>query len=459
MTVLTRRAFIAGGAGAVLHPMALPLGVTTTYAAEGADALIIVLADLHSAYRRLPGVLVAIDTVLARHRGVPTLAVINGDLFERGNTVALRSGGAADLAFLRALAGRLPVIVNLGNHETALVDDMAEVVRSLEASGAQVVTSLGDRRSGKTFAPPHRVLAQGGRRFTVAGIGTDDMATYRPPARALIEAPAPVAWAQANLPKMLAGADIPLVLSHAGVQPDRDILPLLPDGTLLVGGHDHLRFAHQTGATLYLHSGSYLSGFVAIAVESRAGRRTYRAATLEPDSATGDRETLEGIERLSRQHLTEAERRVAATLPSALPLGAAARRLVRAMARSAGADVGLINHTTLGAGFGAGPITAHDLAAFIRFDGTLFRGDIDAAGLAALLEAANQDGDMPLARRSGDFLYAQAPPPVAGRRYAIVTNGWVKLNAGRYLGRDDLDFTELPHRTVRAAFEEALKSG
>src|ERR1019366_5311276 len=41
-------------------------------------------------------------------------------------------------------------------------------------------------------------------------------------------------------------------------------LPLVPDGTLFAGAHDHLLFVHREGRTVYLHSGSWTE-FVSIA--------------------------------------------------------------------------------------------------------------------------------------------------------------------------------------------------
>ncbi|MFP3710743.1 hypothetical protein SB783_42960, partial [Paraburkholderia sp. SIMBA_009] len=61
----------------------------------------------------------------------------------------------------------------------------------------------------------------------------------------------------ANLPGVVKQCAINIVLSHAGVVADRDILPLLPDGTLIIGGHDHLNFVHEQGATRYVHTGSW----------------------------------------------------------------------------------------------------------------------------------------------------------------------------------------------------------
>ncbi len=43
----------------------------------------------------------------------------------------------------------------------------------------------------------------------------------------------------------------------AGVTPDRAILPDLPAGTLVIGGHDHLAFDHDAPGIGYFHGGSW----------------------------------------------------------------------------------------------------------------------------------------------------------------------------------------------------------
>src|SRR5207247_6616753 len=59
-------------------------------------------------------------------------------------------------------------------------------------------------------------------------------------------------------------ASLAIVLSHAGLRADRAMLPLVPDGTLFAGAHDHLRFVHREGGTIYFHSGSWME-FISIA--------------------------------------------------------------------------------------------------------------------------------------------------------------------------------------------------
>jgi len=64
----------------------------------GAAAIAVLMSDLHSAQERAAAALGALDRVLAANAGTRALIVVNGDVFERGNAIALRSMGAAAAA-------------------------------------------------------------------------------------------------------------------------------------------------------------------------------------------------------------------------------------------------------------------------------------------------------------------------------------------------------------------------
>ncbi len=421
----------------------------------GADLLAIAMSDPHSAMERSAAALGVVDAALAANRRIPAVILINGDVFERGNAVALRSAGAADWAFLAALRRRAPVVLNIGNHEGALLDDLAEVVRRAEALDILVLSNLLDRRTGQPFAPATASLPlPGGRRLMLAGIATNEAMTYRQVIRDSLRIPDPAEWARENLPALLAPADAAIVLSHAGVAADREMLPLLPPGALLLGGHEHLRFQVAEGGVSYLHTGSW-NRFVTLAGISFGQGATLREVAVEPGAAE-DPDHAALVRALLAAHLTSAEREVLFTLPQALPLERAARRAASAMAAGTGAAAGLIAHTTLGTGLPAGEVTRFDFDAFIRFDGTLFRGEADAAALAAIAARANQDGDLPLDARIGDFVYADALPQQPA---LLATNGWTRLNAHRYLGTQAVAFTEMPGLTLKAAVIAALRNG
>ena len=281
---IARRMALKLLAGAALLPIVGRPALAT--AAPGVD--FIVIADLHSAYDHLGQLLAAIEShVAATPR--PCLVLFNGDLFEAGNVVASRSGGAIDWAFLKALADTAPTVFNLGNHEPDLDNDLAHFVTRAGELGITVLTNIIDGRTGAGYAPASATLQLGDQSVTVAACTTDNLFTYPKPTRAQLSIPRPAEWAAANLPGLLRSGTINVMLSHAGVTADKAILPLLPDGTLFVGGHDHLNLVHAEGNTRYLHTGSWSEALTVATVAAPGAPADLRRIGIDPAAPASGR--------------------------------------------------------------------------------------------------------------------------------------------------------------------------
>jgi len=437
---------------------ALPLvgGVAPAFAQQS-GVRVLVLSDLHSAYERMGQLLAALETQVAT-AGAPHLIAINGDVFEQGNVVAKRSGGEIDWAFLGALAKLAPTVVNIGNHESDLDNDLANFVAKAGGLGITVLSNIVDTRTGAPYAKAGATLDIGGVGVSIAALATDAINTYPKPSREQLSIPKPVEWAKENLPARLGDAGrINIVLSHAGVVADRDILPLLPQGTLLVGGHDHLRFIHEEGATRYVHTGSWSSAFTIATIAAPGAAADL--AQVDVDRNAPMSATLAAlIPAVLAKHLTAEELASIGTLEKPMTLGEAARYVATTMADITEGDIGFIGHTTFGTGLAAGPISRFDFNASLRFDGKLVAAEVDAPTLAAILERCNQDGDIALSARTGDFLYA-APVGLAGKPlYRIVTNDWSATNQKSYFGREDLVFTEIGGDSLKTRIEASFKA-
>lgn len=402
----------------------------------------IIISDLHSAYERMGQLLAAIETHISADK-TPHIILLNGDLFESGNTVAMRSQGEIEWSFLSALAKLVPTVVNIGNHEPDTDNDLAHFVSRAAGLGVTVLSNIIDKRSGTPYAPASKTFEIGGQTVVVVGLATNAINTYPKAARDALTIPQPVEWAKANLAEIIKPDAINIVMSHAGVVADRDILPLLPDGTLVVGGHDHLNFVHEAGATRYVHTGSWCTS---MAVASIAGPG--EAATIETvaiDRSAKPSPALSAlIEKTLSQHLTPEERETVAKTASAMTVDEAGRRVAQLIAAKTGADVGFIGHTSFGAGLPEGDIRRYDFNACLRFDGKLMVTEVDSEVLRQILSRCNQDGDIPLAKRTGDYLYAMPDNPAAKDRYKLVCNDWSATNQKSYFGRGDLTFSEVP---------------
>ncbi|MDH7804696.1 MULTISPECIES: metallophosphoesterase [unclassified Rhizobium] len=441
MTIFSskRRDVLKLMAGTAMLPLMV---VATPVAAQGVALRAIVIADLHSAYERIGQLLAAIETRIAADK-VPHIILLNGDLFETGNAVATRSAGEIEWTLLAALAKLAPTVINIGNHEPDIDNDLANFVSRARALGITVLSNIIDKRTGAVYAPASAEVSAGGQPVVVAGLATNAINTYPKATREMLDIPQPVEWAKENLPAIVKQDAINIVLSHAGVVADRDILPLLPDGTLLVGGHDHLNFVHEQGATRYVHTGSWCTS-MAVATIAAPGK----APTIETvaiDSGAPASPALKSlIEQTLAKHLTAEERAIVGKSEKAMTVDEAGRHVAHLIAAKAGADVGFIAHTSLGAGLPQGDIRQYDFNASLRFDGKLMVTEVDGEALAQILKRCNQDGDIPLAARTGDYLYAMPEKPDMKQRYKLVCNDWSATNQKSYFGRSDLAFAEVP---------------
>jgi 2',3'-cyclic-nucleotide 2'-phosphodiesterase (5'-nucleotidase family) len=433
---------------------ALPVLTVPASAQATPAARLIVLSDLHSAYERGAQLLAAVAAEVAANPA-GTAILINGDVFELGNVVATRSEGAIDWLLLQKLARLAPTILNIGNHEPDLINDLAQFITRARALGITVVSNIANTRTGTLYTPPGFQFDIGGIPIALVGIATAAINTYPQASREQLDIPNPVEWAKASLADNLPAGSLHVVLSHAGVVADREILPLLTDGSLLIGGHDHLILEHAEGATRYVHTGSWSSLFTVVDI---AADRSLSLRQVQVDrNGPTDPELTALIAATFAEHLTDEELAIVGISPAAQTLGESARFAAATLAAATGADVGFIGHTTFGTGLPSGEVTKYVFDSVVRFEGKLVTAEVDRATLNAILVRANQDGDIPLFARTGDFLYA-APIDLADKpTYTIVTNDWSATNQKSYFGREDLVFTEIePVVQVKATVLEAL---
>jgi 5'-nucleotidase/UDP-sugar diphosphatase len=430
------------------------------------EALLVIVGDQHSAYERTAQLVAQVDCLHSAHPGVPFAVIIDGDALEYGNIVARRSAGAIDFAMFAALARRFPTILNLGNHEPEFyaVDD---TVARIQATGVTVISNLVNHATGKPFASASTRLRLGAREALVVGLATDKLSTYRAAIRPSLDLADPIVWAKANFPTLFATpasspAPLPILVTHTGVTADRALLELIPDSTLFAGAHDHLRFIHRAGRTVYFHSGSWNDGYSLATLRTDAAGAPQWTVEQFPLAATdlADPELAALIQKVSAQHLTPADLAILGRnpTPTALAPAAAARFVVTALRDGAHVDAAVIGATTFGAGLPAGAITRVALDACVRFDGTIFIADISGAELAAILQKSNQDPATPLSARRGENLIAVGPaaPLDPARRYRLATSDWGSKNARTYFGSETLGFVENPALHLKALATAAL---
>lgn len=423
------------------------------------EAIAVIMGDQHSAYERTAQFVAHIDRLQRENPGAPLAILLNGDSLEYGNVVARRTSGAVDFAMFSALAARAPTVINLGNHEPEFYD-VAETVNRLRSAGLTVISAnLRSQSSGQPFAPAFVRLKLGAHELMIVGVATDRLSTYRIAIRPQLDIADPAVWARENFPALLRPAALTVVLSHSGLKADRAMLPLVPDGTLFAGAHDHLRFVHRDGKTTYVHSGSWMD-FISVARLQRKPTGLEWEIEQIPIHANdpADPKLAALVAATLKEQLTPAEMSIVGQTPRALTPGEAALFAVEAARRAADADAALIGGTTFGAGLPAGEVTRFAFDACVRFDGTLFVAELTGDQLRQLMVRGNQNPNTPFAERSGENLVIVGPPTIdPARRYRLVTTDWVARNARTYLGETAPALTEQPDLKLKAAVLAALQ--
>lgn len=441
-----RRRLLRGAAAAAAAPLLTGL-------ASPVIGRVLAMSDLHSAYERTGQLLAALEAEVAS-APVPHLIAIDGDIFEHGNVAATRSGGAVDWAFLGEAAKIAPTVVNLGNHDNDITPDLADVVARLRGLGVTVISNIVDTRTGAPFATPSAVVKFGPRTLKVVGVATNALNTYPAASRPSLNIPVPGEWARAHLAQELAGADLALVMSHAGVTADREILPLLPRGVPMIGGHNHLLFQHRQGGNLYVHTGSWSNAFTVVTLHADGSADAVsKPVTL---SVAPSPRIAALIASVLAQSVKDEEKAILGASPRALSLGDTGRAVAAAMARAAGAEAGFIGHTTLGTGLPSGPVSRYAFDAVVRFEGKLMVAETSRERLAGFLSRANQDRPTPFEQRNGDFLYAETVRRQGRGPVRVVTTDWCATNQKEYFGVSDLAFSEIPDLRVKSVAAAGL---
>lgn len=420
------------------------------------EAILIAVGDQHSASSRTAQFVARIDHLKAANPGVPLAVLIDGDAFELGNGVARRSGGAIEFAMFRALADRVPTVLNVGNHEPEFYD-VADVIARIQATGVTVISNLVNRATGRPFVPAATHLKLGAHEVVIVGLTTDLLAQYRAAVRPTLDPTNPVVWAKQNFPSLLPSASLGIVLSHSGLKYDRDLLPLVPDGTLFVGAHDHQRFVHRIDRTVYFQSGAWNRHLSIARLRYQSGQPVWEIEQMPIDATDpADPDLARMIGETEAKYAAAEDRVIVGHLAAPLGRAEAARFAVRAVRRASGADAAFIGSTTFGDGLPAA-VSQRDLDACVRFDGFLCVGEIGGAALRTLLAAANQGPDTPFAERRDEPLVADGPAEISAEKtYRIVTTDWGMRNRGRYFGSESLVFVEHPELRLKAVVTQAL---
>lgn len=449
MTNSLRRFLLSAAAAALVGSTAL-----------AQDAVLINLADTHSAYDAYGRIISQVADVADSYGDTPTYILVNGDIMETGVVIGLRNEGYLDWLFLESLNDIAPVVINIGNHEFDFFDYQAFVSGAAER-GLTVIGGVSHAEDG-ALQPVAAELPAGNRTLTVAGIATNQITTYPAAIRDSLVIDAPVN----QLRDFLAAnpfVDDLIVMSHAGVPADKEMLPLLdPKRTVyVVGGHDHLHFQAELSGIPYFHNG--FRGELISVVElhrTDSGWDVHEESILIDESVAANPRFAKEVAFERLRLLEPADVAYVGTVDRDMSFTEAIHWSIEVLRAATGADVAVANHTTYGSALPAGPLSKYRFDEFMRFDNDVVYVDVDGATLATILSSSNQDENTPVEARNGDFIYAT---PLDGidpeRTYRLVTSSFVALdfNQGPLLNVEGLEFTTIEGVTTKGITRDALR--
>ena len=426
------------------------------------DAVLINLADTHSAYDTYGRIINAVQEVSEEYSHVPTYILVNGDLMETGVIVGVRNAGYLDWLFLEELNRLAPVIINLGNHEFDFFS-YQDFINGAAERGLTVIGGISDLSSGSPVAlqPVSVDVPAGEHTLTVVGIATNAMTTYPAAIRDTLS----IAQPAEQLRSFLAanpGADNLVVLTHAGVPADKQLFGLLDpaDTILAVGGHDHLVFQTTVNGIPYFHNGFRGEQISVVELHHSGSGWDVSEQSIRIDDTIADRPAFAkqvAFERL--KHLDGHDLAHVGTVPRDLTLTEAIHWSLEVLRDATGADVAVANHTTYGSALSAGPLPRYRFNEFMRFDNDVVQVEVDGATLELILSSSNQDANTPVEDRNGDFIYATPIDIDPAGTYTLVTSSFVALdfNQLNLLNVEGLEFTVIPGITTKGVTEAALR--
>ncbi|MGA1582836.1 MAG: metallophosphoesterase [Saprospiraceae bacterium] len=421
------------------------------------------MADLHSAHERLASILGEVNRI-REENGEPPLVLINGDIFESGNVVTARSEGVVEWQFLERLSQMAPVVVNIGNHEGAVEDDLREVVRRLKELGIVVLSNITSAADGSALADATLNVSDFRIPLTLAGMATNDLNTYRQVHRDQWTFPDPVAYVDQLAEQLFLSSfsGFNIILNHGGIVSDRHLFDALPYGSLLIGGHDHLIHRQDAPGKLALHTGWWGAQIDKVVITQHPYNGWKIDHEVIPLSQAGSVDAVMTAEIADAEaiYLTESDRAIVGHSAQSFDAVGTMHEIVRIIHEAGGYDAVCINNTTFGSHLTEGPVRKVALNSLIRFDGAMQTTQVTGAQLSAIRAIANQHGLSDWANRTGEYVVGQFPNVInPDTLYTLAVNGWVALpfNQQRFLGVQNLAFSQDPtFESMRQAIIDAL---
>lgn len=422
--------------------------------------LLFYLADTHAHYGAYARILTIIDKVLNDNPGSAILVVINGDIFEVGDIIGKRSAGAGDWVFLSHLRKRVPILINVGNHEFDFQSpkDWLFKARSLDLatiSNLQLRVTEG-RLMDASFEFQDRFFP---------GFATPALQTYVPAVRDQLVIPNPADSFHSYRQTWDLPSSKILPLSHAGISHDREILDLMDGQFILAGSHNHQKFQYNfPDKSSYFQQGFRGESVCLIRLPCPESQLPAGFETIQIEEAIPmDRHFANELKSLQRDFLERDDLQTIGRLPGALAFDNAVQWAVDTIACRTDADFALVNHTSFGSGLPGGDVSRYAFSTFVRFENQLVEAECRGDQIKKFIALIESKDSIPLSERSGSVLFGS----IGNREiedhglYRFVTSDWVALeqNQESYLGlKEPIKFRPLQGMTVSGVLEKELAS-
>lgn len=349
-------------------------------------------------------------TLLARERAEgPRLWLDSGDALE-GADAFHRFRGELELSLLEQMGlGAMA----LGNHELSLgAEELAALVATrarFPVLSANLTPAPGSALAGRVL--PVSVLVSQGVRVGVIGVANasspPDVARADNPWR--LESGHTAAALQLAVERLTPLADVLVVLSHLGLDGDRELVAATAGVDLVLGGHQHIvtpepewQRDRRGRRVPIVHSGAYgkLLARLGLALRPDDAGPGLELASLALEHLPSKPSVAEDAELLARleplwpapqpplAHASEALLRRSA-LGGDSSLG---NLVAEAMREAAGADVAILNSSSLRADLEPGPVLTSDVQLALPFDEPWQRLWVRARELRAALERSARRG-------------------------------------------------------------------
>jgi 5'-nucleotidase len=400
----------------------------------------------------------------------PVLLMDAGDALQ-GTYISNRSRGQAVIEILNAAGADA---LALGNHEFDWgLDVLRERVQ--QAQFPFLAANL-EGESGQPMqeilpgVSPFAILDADGVKVAVLGLTYHNLAAIvRASAIEGLRSLPGVETVKRYLPELQDQADLIVVLSHMGLEADRELARAIPEIPLIIGGHSHasLNTGDRVGQTAIARAGAYGEhlGRVVVSFDRQQGQLIGNGVEVKAIVVTEAAPRHAQVEAIVAKWAREVEQAGSQVVgEAAIPLRTgrgvetALGNLVTDGARAADLgdglrlDIALYNDGGIRADLDAGPITYAELYSVLPFENSLIGLDLSGAQVKRMLEDGIGERGSEIQVSGLSFEYDPNRGP--GKRVTQVTIGEEPLDEGRTYRVVTVDYLY-----THSQFENSLGQG